>query len=222
VSTGHEIDPDRIKYYLQAAENNKGPILEHLKVLFGDKATILEIGSGSGQHAIYFASSLPHLKWQPTDRGDYFDALVSNLIEYAPDNLLEPVYLDVSAEIWPVSEVDHIFSANVLHIASVENVQAFFRGAGSVIRHDGLLCLYGPFKYAGEFTTESNREFDLWLKSRDQQSGIRDFEWICELADTNGFSPVHDFPMPANNQLIVFRKTDHQGVKSAQTRMALT
>jgi len=193
--------------FSQAADNNRLVILEQLKKLLVETATVLEIGSGSGQHAVYFAKALPHLRWLPSDRGNYFESLVSNIREFAPDNVLKPIYLDVSNHPWPALQIDHIYAANVLHIASPDQVRDFFKGAGQLARIDGLLCLYGPFKYDGKFTTTSNQRFDQWLKSSDVLSGIRDFEWICELAASSGFRFDRDFPMPANNQWLIFTFT---------------
>ena len=147
---------------------------------------------------------MPHLRWLPSDRGDYFESLVANIREFAPGNVQQPIYLDVSNHPWPTRQIDHIYAANVLHIASRDQVRDFFKGAGQAARPGGLLCLYGPFKYNGKFTTDSNEQFDQWLRSRDALSGVREFEWICELAEGNGFRFDDDLPMPANNQLLVF------------------
>ena len=191
--------------FSQAAENNKIPILNVLRTAFTSPAmTVLEIGSGAGQHVIFFAQELTHVHWQPTDQGEYFEGLKRNVRQSKLPNILPPLYLDLSVLPWPVSKVNYLYSANVLHIVSRELVIGFFTGAGQVVNE--LLCVYGPFKYAGKFTTPSNEQFDNWLKSRDSASGIKDFEWLEMLAGENGFSLLADHSMPANNQLLVFRK----------------
>ncbi len=190
----------------QAAENNKGVILEKLKDFFTREGIVLEIGSGTGQHAAHLAANLPHLTWQPTDRGDYLPVLIENLVEMKPSNVCQPRSLDVEDETWVLDEADYVFSANTLHIMSADHVEHFMRGVGRVLKPDGLLVVYGPFKYNGEFTTASNARFDRWLKDRDELSGVRDIDTIEQLALDNGLSFRHDFLMPANNQLLVFRK----------------
>lgn len=189
-----------------AADNNKQVILEHLKEIFCKKGILLEIGSGSGQHAVFFSNALPHITWQASDRGEYLDSLLKNLVLHAGENVLKPIRLDVGDADWPVRSVDYIYAANVLHIMAKHQVPEFFAGAGKVINPDGILCLYGPYKYQGKFTTESNERFDEWLKARDPASEVRGFEWVCELALSNGLQCMDDFSMPANNQLLVFKK----------------
>jgi SAM-dependent methyltransferase len=192
--------------FSQPADNNQAPIREQLDRLFSAPAAILEIGSGSGQHAVYMASHLPHLRWQPTDQGDYFAALLENIQQLAPANVLPPVYLDIAAATpWP--KADNIYMANVVHIMPAALLQPLFQQAARTLPADGKLCVYGPFKYAGEFTTASNADFDLWLKSRNPLSGIRDIETLQTLAQEYGFTQHEDLPMPANNQLLVFVKT---------------
>lgn len=194
----------RLKNYSQPAENNKTPILAILMKLMPTPATVLEIGSGSGQHALHFAGNMPHLTWQPSDQGDYFDGLQDNLAQSGRSNILPPLYLDLDQPRWPLNHADHLFAANVLHIAPAAAIAALFLGAANVISN--LVCLYGPFKYDGAFTSESNAQFDEWLKSRDPQSGIRDFEVVVETARQNGFSLRDDHVMPANNQLLVVER----------------
>jgi len=195
--------------YLQfsiAADNNRLYILEKLRTYFVEPGTVLEIGSGSGQHAVFFASKLEHLVWQPSDRSEYLRALNENLAALSGKNVLPALLLDVSLGSWPVEFVDYIFAANVLHIMAERDVPQFFSGAGNHTKQQSKLCLYGPYKYAGEFTTESNARFDEWLKGRDPESGIRDIEWVNELAQKNNFELVNDYNMPANNQFLVFEK----------------
>jgi SAM-dependent methyltransferase len=190
--------------FSQPADNNKGHIRDQLKLLLPSPARVLEIGSGSGQHAIFMAQALPLLTWQPTDRGEYYTGLVDNIGRLGPDNVKPPLHLDISGTDWPAT--DHIYLANVLHIIPAALLAPLFKGAAAVLAETGKLCIYGPFKYAGEFTTASNAEFDDWLKDRDPLSGIRDIETLHHLAAEHGLSMVQDNPMPANNQLLVFER----------------
>lgn len=192
--------------YSQASENNKQPILEKLFDVFGQTKDVLEIGSGSGQHAIYFAKHLPELSWQTSELIDGIDKLEQNIEEFAPDNVLKPVLLDVCNQPWPVSRASAIFTANSLHIMSWESVEQLFQGIGQVLDKKGLVSIYGPFKYQADFTTPSNAQFDLWLKSRDPLSGVRDFEAVNQLAELQGLSLLYDYPMPSNNQFLIFQR----------------
>lgn len=191
--------------YSRASENNRGPILSRLRMLFNEPGKVLEIGSGSGQHALHFAAELRHLTWQPTDQGGYFDGLVANLDAEPVVNILPPRYLDIAAA-WPTSAYRYGFSANVLHIAPARLIAPFFAGFAGCIDGGGLLCVYGPFKYGGAFTSESNARFDAWLKNRNAESGVRDIETLQDLATANGFILAQDIAMPANNQLLVFQR----------------
>jgi len=196
----------KFRNYSQSAENNQAYILAELKNLFRHPGVVLEIGSGSGQHAVYFAANMDYLTWQPTDRGDYIPGLILNVQELAGVNVLKPLVLDVADEVWPVAEVGYVYAANALHIMSANHGEDLIRGVGKFLKDGGIMVLYGPYKYAGEFTTESNAKFDLLLKSRDPVSGIRDFEWVQQLAIEANLTFLHDVPMPANNQLLVFQK----------------
>ena len=190
----------------EAAERNKAPILEILVREFAHTQRVLEIGSGTGQHAAHFAAGLPHLTWQPTDTGEYVPALRERLRLETLGNLLPLIELDVRTDPWPVEPVDGIFSANTLHIMSWSTVQEFFRGVGDVLTVPGVLCLYGPFRYGGRYTSDSNAVFDDYLRKRDRLSGIRDFEALDALARGEGLQLAADHPMPANNQLLVWRR----------------
>lgn len=195
----------RMLPFSEACERNKGPLLEILQTLFAPPVrTVLEIGSGTGQHAVYFARNLPHLIWQPTDMTGLADLNERIRLEGSP-NVRPAIALDVRDEPWPVSRTDAIFSANTLHIMSWECVQHFFRGVGQVLAPGGLLCVYGPFCYEGRYTSDSNAEFDRYLKARDPLSGIRDAEAVDQLAAEHGLQLIADHPMPANNQTRVWR-----------------
>jgi len=170
-------------------------------------SSLLEVAGGTGQHAVYFAEAFPHLIWQSSDIPAALPSLEPRITQSDLLNLPEPIALDVDAG-WPAQEkFDAIFSANSLHIMAAESVANFFPGAAACLSSGGTLLVYGPFKYNGEFTTESNAHFDLWLKDRNPVSGIRDFEWVNELASAEGLTFVEDNPMPANNQLLVWKKS---------------
>lgn len=190
--------------FSQACENNKLPILEVLKRHLTSPQSVLEIAGGTGQHAAYFAAALPFLTWQSTDIPDNLPVLTPRINSAGLSNLPPPQALDVNGD-WPAQRYDAVFTANSLHIISTESVENFFTGVGSHLKAPGLLLVYGPFKYRGAFTTESNQRFDSWLKDRDPVSGVRDFEWVNSLAEQVGLSLIEDNPMPANNQLLVWR-----------------
>lgn len=192
--------------FSEACERNKEPILRILTGAFAACHRVLEIGSGTGQHAVHFSRHLPHLVWQPTDMAENLPSLAERIRVEGPSNLLAPLALDVCAERWPVDSVDAIFSANTLHIMDWDSVREFYRGAGAVLATGGVLCVYGPFRYGGRYTTESNAAFDRSLKARDPASGLRDFEAVNELAGEQGFELAADHAMPANNQTLIWKK----------------
>lgn len=191
--------------FSEACERNKGPILEALRSAFADRTRVLEIGAGTGQHAVHFASHLPHLVWQPTDRAEHLPGLAARIAEQGAPNLRPPLELDVTQAHWPALDVDGVYSANTLHIMSWAEVESFFSGVGRALREGGVLTVYGPFRYAGRFTTESNAAFDRSLRERDPASGIRDFEAVDTLAFAQGLELRADHSMPANNQLLVWK-----------------
>lgn len=195
------------KPFSQACENNKAVILQVLKQAFNEVSQVLEVGSGTGQHAVYMSEHLPHLQWQPSDQSIYLPGVKLWCSEYTGDNLLSPIALDVTQSQWPQIQVDGVFTANTLHIMSWAMVEAFFNGAGSLLPAAGKLCIYGPFNYQGAYTSESNQAFDHFLRDRDPLSGIRDFEAVAELAQSAGFVLVADHAMPANNRLLEWRKS---------------
>ena len=192
--------------FSEACERNKDPILEILKFAFNNNKNVLEIGSGTGQHAVYFAENLPHLIWQTSDLNEKLPGITERINSQGPENVKLPIELNVCNHPWPIELVDAIFSANTLHIMPSENVVHFFNRVGEVLSDQGVLCIYGPFKYKGEYTSESNMKFDQWLKNRDPKSGIRDFETINKLAEEQCLTLLRDHKMPANNQCIVWRK----------------
>ena len=190
--------------YSPAAEKNKGPILEALRERLPLRAHVLEVGSGSGQHALHFTEALPKLRWQPTERPDGLTALAANLAAVRRATILPPLALDLVSGPWPVGPFDAVYAANVMHIVSVPLGEALLRGAASVLREGGQLLLYGPYKFGGTFTTESNAEFDRWLKAQDPASGVREFEAVARVAETAGLELGDNRAMPSNNQLLCF------------------
>lgn len=194
------------KPYAESCEQNQEVILSVLKKTFTRPGKVLEIGSGTGQHAIYFPRYMPHLSWQPSDREENIAGIQAWVDEANLDNVLQIVSLDVTDQPWPVLKADYIFSANSVHIMSWASVQALFAALKSVLNKDGLCALYGPFNYAGCYTSVSNERFDQWLKQRDPLSGIRDFNELDTLAMQSGLVCEHDIEMPANNRILVWKK----------------
>ena len=191
--------------FSQSCENNKAPILEVLRRYFADVDFVLEVGSGTGQHAVHFAAELPHLRWQCCDQSEYLPGIRSWLDWAKLANTPAPLELNVNNP-WPLASTAAIFSANTLHIMSWEEVGKFFAAVADVLADGGILCVYGPFNYRGSYTSDSNARFDQWLKARDSASGIRDFEAIGELANRAGLQLLEDCEMPANNRCLVWRK----------------
>lgn len=237
--------------YSQACENNKTVIAQHLSRLLQpvsyapnaeqktDITTVLEIGSGTGQHAVHFGQALPHIIWQTSDQAHYHAGIKLWLEAYPSTNVRAPLTLNVLTNRWP--KANAAYSANTAHIMPWNAVEAMFTGVGHMLnlahsknsaQHNstkpgssasdgnsasevnsapdgntaqGLFVLYGPFKYNGEFTSASNARFDEHLRASDPRQGIRDFEAICQLAHKAGLHILEDNPMPANNQLLVFK-----------------
>jgi hypothetical protein len=193
--------------FSDACERNKGPILTALSEEFAHSQNLLEVGSGTGQHAVHFAAGLPQLLWQPSEMAANLEALAERIELEGTANLLPPCRLDVTDNPWQVGPVDAVFSANTLHIIAWSAVREFFRGVGQVLEaRPGVLCVYGPFRFRARHTSESNVEFDQFLRRRDPLSGIRDFEALDELARGQGLKFCADHAMPANNRTLVWRR----------------
>ena len=190
--------------FSEACERNKGPILEVLRVAFADRTQVLEIGSGTGQHAVHFAAHLTHLTWHPTEQLAYLADLASRVKLEGTRNLRQPTVLDVKQSVWPLRSVDALYSANTLHIMSWVEVEAMFRGVDAVLAPHGVVCIYGPFRYEGRYTSDSNRDFDLMLKDRDPLSGLRDVTDLGALAGRHSLRLRVDHDLPANNRLLEF------------------
>ena len=175
------------KPFSQSCENNKQPILQLIQTIFQQSTTVWEIGSGTGQHACYFAEKLPHLIWQTTDREENLPGINSWIEDSGLSNLPKSRGLNVVDEEWPCQSVDAMFTANTLHIMHWSEVECFFVGLAKYLTEKARVCIYGPFNYNGHYTSGSNLQFDQWLKFRDSQSGIRDFEAIEKLAKATEF-----------------------------------
>ncbi len=192
------------KPFSQSCENNKDPILTLLKRIANSAETVLEVGSGTGQHAVYFAEHLPHITWQTSDLPNYHRGINQWLEEAGLANTLSPIALDVRDYAWDAQQYDIVFTANTLHIMSKDAASHFMRNVAKSLLPSGQFIAYGPFNYGGEFTSESNAQFDVWLKQQDSLSGIRDIEFLEECAEKGGMQLIEDNQMPANNRLLVW------------------
>jgi SAM-dependent methyltransferase len=197
-----------MKPYSEACEVNKAPILAVLKEIFADRKRVLEIASGTGQHAVHFGRELPHLIWQTSELAQNLAGIQAWLDEAQLPNVLAPLAIDVNDASWPIAAVDAIFNANTVHIISWPEVECLFAHIACVIAPGGYVCFYGPYNYGGKFTSESNARFDVWLKSRDPNSGVRDFEAVNRLATLHGLELQRDIAMPSNNRILVWEVRD--------------
>ncbi|WP_321528799.1 DUF938 domain-containing protein [Sedimenticola selenatireducens] len=195
-----------MKPYSESCDQNRDPILSVIQPLFAELTRVLEIGSGTGQHAVYFAAAMPHLTWHTSDCLEYHDGIRLWLEEAALPNVRPPLQLDVARSVWPSLDVEAVFSANTAHIMHWPEVEAMFAGVGGLLPAGGLFALYGPFNYQGRFTSDSNARFDGWLKQRDPAMGVRDFEALDCLANAAGMALMQDFEMPANNRILCWRR----------------
>ena len=190
-----------------ATARNRDPILDVLRKRFAMRMRVLEIGSGTGQHAVYFAKALPHLKWHTSDLPGNHEGIRAWLEQAALPNVFPPVALDFGrAETFPITRHDAVFSANTLHIASWPEVESLFANLPRVLAAKATLVFYGPFNVGGEFTAPSNATFDEWLRAEDPRRGIRDLEAVQALAAKAGLRFVEDLPMPANNRCLIWEK----------------
>ena len=188
-----------------AAERNREPILAVLRGVIPADSRVVEIASGTGQHAAYFAAALPSLRWQPTERDPAALASIDAWVRSAAvDNVDPAIVLDVTALPWPVGDIDAIFNANMIHIAPWECCLALVNGAGRHLPSGGLLITYGPYRMGGAHTAASNERFDASLRSQDPSWGVRDLESVCDVAAVQGLVLGQRVAMPANNQILVF------------------
>lgn len=190
----------------QACERNREPILAVLREYFRDRSAVLEIGSGTGQHAVHFAAALPYLKWQTSDRAEYLRGITMWLDEAGLINTPPPLELDVNLN-WPPQSFDAIFSANTLHIMSWLEVERLFAHLPDVMTQSARLVIYGPFNYAGQYTSYSNARFDGMLKEQATHQGLRDSEAVIAVADRVGFRLLEDRAMPANNRCLIWERS---------------
>ena len=195
------------RLYHAHVARNRAPILDVLKRVLPASGLVVEIASGSGEHAVYFAGALPGISWQPTD----FDAsalasIAAHRAAAALPNLLPPLRLDTTAQPWPIAQADAVVCNNMIHISPWAVTEGLMRGANRVLRSGGILFLYGPYRIDGRHTAPSNEDFDASLRARNAEWGIRDLGDVTDLAARHGFALAETVPMPANNLSVIFRR----------------
>ena len=188
----------------EACLRNQAPIAETLSHILTEPARVLEIGSGTGQHAVYISARLPHLTWQPSELAVNLPGIRAWMQDVRLPNVLEPLVLDMGGADWPTQVYDAVFTANTVHFVGWHLVDAMLDGVAGVLKPGGLFCVYGPFNYDRQYTSPGNQQLDLWLKSRDPESGIKDIAALCQHAQARGLQLRQDEVMPANNRLLVF------------------
>lgn len=193
------------KPFAPSCERNREPILAVLRRVFADRREVLEIGSGTGQHAVHFAAAMPWLRWQCTDRAEQLPGIRAWLDEAALPNTPSPIELDVSGS-WPRQSYDAVFSANTLHIMAWREVEQLFARLPEITTAGAVLAIYGPFNDGGRHTSDSNAAFDEWLQARGAHMGIRDAEAVDALAANAGFALLDDVAMPAHNRCRIWRR----------------
>jgi len=196
-----------LKPFSESCAQNQHVILEVLRKELASAQHVLEIGSGTGQHAVFFARALPHLIWQTSDMDKQHPGIHAWISDEGPDNVRAPLSLNVETDHWPDITFDAVFSANTVHIMGWPEVLKMFSGIGQILANGGRFCLYGPFNVEGKFTSESNARFEQWLKSQNPKSGIRDQAELDQLAENAGLSRIATHVMPTNNHILVWEKT---------------
>lgn len=191
-----------------ASERNKRPILEVLRKEFGSVQHVLEIGSGTGQHAVFFGAELPHLTWQTSDLPENHATILQALQRDRLRNVKPPLELDVARAEALAMEADAVFSANTAHIMSIHAVERMFELVGRVLPDGGVFCLYGPFNFSGQFSSDSNARFDESLRQRNSSMGIRDLDDLDGFARRSGMSRIRLYAMPAMNYIAVWQKSN--------------
>ena len=191
-----------------SAERNREPIAKVLSQVLPQSGLVLEVGSGSGEHAIHFGRVMPHLTWQPSEQDkDCLRSISAWAAVETQANVLQPLYLDVTDAQWPIATAHAIVCINMIHIAPWSVAQALLRGASRILPPGGLLCLYGPYRVAGKHTSASNREFDAQLRAMNSEWGVRDLNALANEARTFNIELARTFQMPTNNLVVVFRKS---------------
>ena len=188
-----------------AAERNKQPMVDQLSKWLRGHETILEVGSASGQHGLFFSQQMPHIHWQCSDRSDYLPELADNIKTANLSNVPEPIKLDVMNYDWSLCQYNVVFTANTLHIMTAAEVDYFLSQVHLALRPQGKLLVYGPFNYQNDYTSVSNREFDVMLRERNVGSCIKSFEVINEQLGNSQFALIDDISMPANNRMIAWQ-----------------
>jgi len=194
------------KPFSQACENNRAPISQVLERILVDCQSVFEIGSGTGQHAVWFSRAMPHLQWQTSDRIENHQGIKQWISGSSLENIHHPLDLDVGVGPWPEGLFDAVFTANTAHIMALSEVELMFSGVSKILMSGGLFCLYGPMQYSGVITAESNRAFDAKLRAVKATQGIREFNDLNKLAAAVGMELIEDNDLPANNQLIIWQK----------------
>jgi SAM-dependent methyltransferase len=195
------------RLYRPHVARNRDPILDVLRRVLPSRGTVLEIASGSGEHAAYFAKELPSLIWQPTDPDmRALSSIAAHRVEANAANLLAPMQLDVTSARWPIERADAVMCNNMIHISPWAATEGLMAGAGRILPAGGVLYLYGPYKVGGRHAAPSNEEFDTYLRSQNAAWGIRDLDDVTALAKHHNFALVETVQMPANNLSIIFRR----------------
>ena len=192
--------------FAEYAARNTRPILEVLQRELRDSTDVLEIGSGTGQHAVAFAEAMPHLVWQTSDLAENHDGIKAWVDSAALGNVLPPLDVDVRATTLPAASFDAVYAANTAHIMSIAAVENMFKLVGDVLRAHGVFCLYGPFRVDGAFNTESNEAFDRSLRERSPEMGIRDIETLDDFGLGGGLHRQRLYAMPSNNYIAVWTR----------------
>jgi cyclopropane fatty-acyl-phospholipid synthase-like methyltransferase len=192
-----------------AAERNKEAILEVLRDVLPARGVVLEVASGSGQHAVFLARALPHLTWQPSDADEQaLESIRAHADEADLDNLLPPILLDASAAAWPLAQADAVVSINMIHIAPWEACLGLFQRSAGIVGRGAPLVLYGPFAIDGDYIAPSNIEFDKRLRAEDASWGVRELREVERAAKDRGFRLERVVSRPANNQVVIFRRAE--------------
>jgi SAM-dependent methyltransferase len=201
-----------MKRHATATERNREPLLAVLREVLPASGTVLEVASGTGQHAVFFARAFPGLLWQPTDvEPESLESIAAWRAEEPLPNLLPPLTLDAAADAWPVASADVLLNVNMIHISPWESCQGLMRGAGRVLSPGGLLVMYGPYFVEGRETAPSNLAFDASLRARDTRWGVRQLGDVTAEAAKHGLERERVVDMPSNNLTLVFRKRPGEG-----------